>query len=69
MCDRFEYSSVILGHHIYTKIFLHPKLKRHPRAEREPDNDCDSFAVASIEIDTIVNIICLEPFQYRAICF
>ena len=32
MCDRFEYLSVISGHHIYA----HAPLERHSRAEENP---------------------------------
>jgi len=53
MCDRFEYSSVIRGHHIYKDIFT-STIGKTLQNQREPNNDYNSFAVAIIENDTIV---------------
>ena len=54
MCDdRFEFSSVIRGHHVYKDIFT-PTIGKILQSRREPDNSYDSFAVAIIENDTIV---------------
>ena len=57
MCDdRFEFSSVIRGHHVYKDIFM-PTIRRILQSGREPDNSYDSFAVAIIKNDTIVGCV------------
>ena len=54
MCDdRFEFFSVIRGHHVYKDIFT-PTIGKILQSRSEPDNSYDSFAVAIIENDTIV---------------
>ena len=54
MCDdRFEFSLVIRGHHVYKDIFT-PAIGKILQSRREPDNSYDSFAVAIIEDDTNV---------------
>ena len=51
MCDdRFGFSSVILGYHVYKDIFT-PAIGKILQSRREPDNSYDSFAVAIIEDD------------------
>ena len=51
--DRFEFSSVIRGHHVYKDVFT-PVIGKILQSRREPDNSYDSFAVAIIEDDTNV---------------
>ena len=51
--DRFEFSSVIRGHHVYEDIFT-PAIGNILQSRREPDNSYDIFAVAIIEDDTNV---------------
>ena len=49
MCDnRFEFSSVIQGYHVYKDIVM-PTIRKIFRSGREPDNSYDSFGVAIIE--------------------
>ena len=65
MCDdRFEFSSVIRGHHVYKDIFT-PTIGKILQSRREPDNSYDSFAVAIIENDTIVRHV---PRNISVLC-
>ena len=53
MCDQFEYSSVIRGHHVYKDIFT-PTIGKTLQCRRESGNSYDLYAVATIENDAIV---------------
>ena len=54
MCDdRFKFASVIRGHHVYNDIFM-LTIGKILQSIRIPDNSHDSFAVVSIENDTVV---------------
>ena len=65
MCDdRFEFSSVIRGHHVYKDIFT-PTIGKILQSRREPDNSYDSFAIAIIENDTIVGHV---PRNISVLC-
>ena len=70
MCDRFEYSSVIRGHHMYAKIFIAHHWKDTPEPKYDYDNDYDSFSVA-IKLKQHYHWTCAfsKPFQYCVICF
>ena len=58
MCDdRFEFSSVIRGHHVYKDIFT-PAIRKILQSRREPDNSYNSFAVAIIEDDIALSVVC-----------
>ena len=60
MCDdRFEFFSVIRGHHIYKDIFM-PAIGKLLQSRREADNSYDSFAVTIIEDDTNVGHVLQE---------
>ena len=63
MCDdRFEFSSVIHGHHVYKDIFTHA-IRKILQSRREADNSYDSFAVAIIKDDT--NVVGSVRFIYE----
>ena len=65
MCDnRFEFSSVIRGHHFYKDIFM-PTIRKILQSRREPDNSYDSFAIAIIENDTVVGHV---PRNISVLC-
>ena len=76
ICDQFEDVSVIrttARHHIYKDI-LCPQLEIHSRAEKNPT--MIKIVLLWLLTKTILNDrsvlsldMCLEPFQYRAICF
>ena len=53
MCDQFEYSSVIRGHHVYKEIFT-PTIGKTLQCRRESGNSHDLHAVATIENDAVV---------------
>ena len=53
MCEWFEYSSVIQGNHI-TKVSYTAIIGKTLQSQRELNNNYDSFAVAIIKNNTIV---------------
>ena len=76
LCDRFEDASVIrtiARCHIYKDI-LRPPLERHSRAEKNPTMTkivfLWLFTKMILNDSSVLSLdMCLEPFQYRAICF
>ena len=65
MCDdRFEFSSVIRGHHVYKEIFM-PTIGKILQSRREPDNSYDNFVVAIIEDDIVVGHV---PRNISVLC-